>query len=219
MKALQTAIIAMAIIFTSSCSKERLEGNGNIITEVRNLSNFSGIINSGSKNINVAYGAEYKVELRGSSNLIPAYRTEILNGNLNPNYDNKANVRDDDIEVYVTMPAIRSAKLTGSGDILIKGSFPARDYFEAIISGSGDIHFNGGFNVDELKVTNSGSGMVELLNVKSNRAEVFISASGNAKVNVTDQLKVRITGSGSTYYIGNPTIESDISGSGKVVKH
>jgi hypothetical protein len=219
MKALQTAIIAMAIILTSSCTKERLEGNGNIVTEVRNLSNFSGIINSGSRNINVAYGPEYKVELRGSSNLVQAYRTEILNGNLNPHYDNKANMRDDDIEVYVSMPAIRSAKLTGSGNILINGSFPARDYFEAIISGSGGIQSNGGFNVDVLNVTNSGSGMVELLNVKSNRAEVFLSASGNAKVNATDHLKVKITGSGSTYYLGNPTIESEISGSGKVLKY
>ncbi|HEY0056214.1 MAG TPA: head GIN domain-containing protein [Pedobacter sp.] len=218
MKTLQAVLIVITIVMFSSCSKERLEGNGQIVTEVRTLKNFSGVINSGSKHIHVKHGSGFKVELRGSSNLIPAYHTEIINGNLNLKYEN-VNVRNDDLEVYVTMPAIRRADLTGSGKISINGSFPAQDYCEATVSGSGDIQVDGAFDVDELDVTISGSGRADLLSIKSQRTEVLISGSGEAKVNAIDHLKVKISGSGTTYYTGNPTIESEISGSGRVVRY
>ncbi len=217
MKTLLASLLSVSILF-SSCLKEQLEGNGNIITEVRTLSNFSGVVNSGSKRLHVSYGPEYKVELRGSSNLIPAYRSRITNGDLSLYYD-RVNVRHDDIEVYVTMPEIRRANLSGSGKILINGNFPSQNYFESRISGSGDIQVNSDFDVDELDVTISGSGRADLLNIKSRRAEVHISGSGDAKVHATDHLKAKISGSGRTYYTGNPTIETDISGSGKVVRY
>lgn len=217
MKTLVVSLFAISILF-SSCLKERLEGNGNVVTEVRSLSNFSGVVNSGSKRIHVSYGPEYKVELRGSSNLIPAYRSRITNGDLSLYYD-QVNVRYDDIEVYVTMPAIRRANLSGSGKISINGNFPSQDFFESRISGSGDIQVNGGFDVNDLDVTVSGSGRADLLNIESRRAEVFISGSGDVKVNVRDHLKAKISGSGRAYYTGNPTIETDISGSGKVVRY
>jgi hypothetical protein len=218
MKTPHVLLFAITIFLLSSCTKERLEGNGNVITELRTLSNFSGVVNSGSKHIHITYGPDYRVELRGSSNLLPAYKTEIINGDLNMYYD-RVNVRHDDIEVYVTMPLIRKANLSGSGKISIQGNFPAQNYFEARISGSGDIQMFGGLDVDELDVNISGSGRADLLNIHSRRAEVFISGSGDAKVHATDHLKVRISGSGRTYYMGNPSIESDISGSGKVVRH
>jgi hypothetical protein len=217
MKTLVASLLSISILF-SSCLKERLEGNGNIVTETRSLSNFSGVVNSGSKRIHVNYGPEYKVELRGSSNLLPAYRTRITNGDLSLYYD-RVNVRYDDIEVYITMPEIRRANLSGSGKISVNGNFPSQNYFETRISGSGDIQVNSIFDVDELDVTISGSGRADLLNIKSRRADVHISGSGDAKVHATDHLKANISGSGRTYYTGNPTIETDISGSGKVVRY
>ncbi len=217
MKTLVVTLISISVLF-SSCLKERLEGNGNIVTEVRSLSNFSGVVNSGSKHIHVNYGSEYKVELRGSSNLIPAYRTRITNGDLSFYYD-EVNVRYDDLEVYVTMPAIQRANLSGSGKISINGNFPSQNNFESSVSGSGDIQVFGGMEVDELDVSISGSGTTNFLTMICRRAEVFISGSGNAKVNVREHLKVKISGSGKTYYSGNPTIETDISGSGKVVRY
>src|SRR6476469_497303 len=126
-------VLVLAVIFLSSCLKERIEGNGHIVSEVRSLSNFTGVENHGSKHIHIAYGADYKVELRGSSNLISIYETEIMNGTLYPHFRN-VNVRHDDIEVYITMPAIKRVRLSGSGNISIHGNFPAQDYFEGRIS-------------------------------------------------------------------------------------
>jgi hypothetical protein len=117
------------------------------------------------------------------------------------------------------MPAIRRANLSGSGKISINGNFPSQDFFESRISGSGAVQVNGGFDVNDLDVTVSGSGRADLLNIESRRAEVFISGSGDVKVNVRDHLKAKISGSGRAYYTGNPTIETDISGSGKVVRY
>jgi len=38
-------------------------------------------------------------------------------------------------------------------------------------------------------------------------------------VNVSDILNAKISGSGSVYYIGNPLLDVNITGSGSVIKH
>lgn len=216
MKSLFITLLSASLLF-ASCSKEQLEGNGHIVTEVRTLSSFSGVQNSGSKHIHVAYGPEYKVELRGSSNLIPAYETTIRNGTLHLSYE-RVNVRRDDLEVYVTTPEIRRAFLSGSGKILISGDFPAQDYFETRISGSGDVKVYDDFEAANVDVSVSGSGEADLQRIESPQAEVNISGSGDVKVNATDRLKLKISGSGKVFYLGSPVIDSSISGSGKVIK-
>jgi hypothetical protein len=218
MKSTPILILLSACIFLSSCLKERLEGNGHIVSEVRTLKGFTGVENSGSKRVHVSYGPEFKVELRGSSNLIPAYRTRVINGNLELGYE-RVNVRYDDLEVHVTMPEIRRANLSGSGKILISGDFPAQDYFESRISGSGEIRVYDAFDVTDLDLAISGSGKADLLPIQSERADAHISGSGEAKIHVNDHLKASISGSGKVYYAGSPTVEMNVSGSGKVVKY
>ena len=64
-----------------------------------------------------------------------------------------------------------------------------------------------------------GSGNVKSFGFIVQKAEDDIKGSGDASVNVTQDLKVRINGSGSVYYQGNPpVVNSQISGSGKLIK-
>ena len=48
------------------------------------------------------------------------------------------------------------------------------------------------------------------------RAKVTVNGSGDATVNVSEELDVRISGSGDVSYIGSPKIKSQVSGSGSV---
>uniref|UniRef100_UPI00260E07C1 GIN domain-containing protein n=1 Tax=Chitinophaga sp. TaxID=1869181 RepID=UPI00260E07C1 len=85
--------------------------------------------------------------------------------------------------------------LSGSGNIRAEGK--SRDY-HASIEGSGNIH------ADAVKTVN---------------ANVKITGSGNQSISVSDRLDARITGSGNIRYSGNPpTVNVNISGSGKVIK-
>lgn len=204
-------------IFLMSCTKEKLTASGDKITETRTPGNFNGVNINGSRTIYVNYGTEYKVEIKGSKNLIPFFKTSIINDVLYLSYE-KVNVFHDDLEIMVTLPEIKNAALSGNGKILISGDFPLVDKLKASASGSGEIRADSPFEVNDLLINISGSGKINLEKIVAKDADVDISGSGDARINITEELKARISGSGKLYYSGNPEIDSSISGSGKLIK-
>ena len=97
------AIISFLSLFCLACEKERLTADGNIITELRTPEAFTGVHSNGSNPVHITYGTEYKVEVRGSANLIHSYKTKTYNGMLQLGHE-RVNVRHDDVDVFITMP-------------------------------------------------------------------------------------------------------------------
>lgn len=209
--------IAIISLLSISCTKDRLTADGNKITEVRQPGNFTGVHSSGANPITITYGAETKIELKGSANLIPRYKTEIRNGVVNLEYEH-VNVQNDDIEVFVTLPALKKVSMSGSGKVSISGAFPNTDIFRLSISGSSKTTVNDTFSADEVNVDVSGSGNADLEKITAKKGDVTISGSGDVRTTVENSLKARISGSGKIYYTGNAQVDSQISGSGKVIK-
>lgn len=205
------------IINLSACKKDRLTANGNIISETRSLGQFTGVSSSGATPVEIKYGTEYSIVIKGSSNIVPHYITRVVNNILYIGFEN-ANVRRDDIEVVLTMPTIRKIELSGSTKAAIKDTFPNVANFEVSISGSGNVKLENPMQAENVDVEISGSGEVDFEKMNTKKAEVDISGSGNVKIQVEDRLKAKISGSGKVYYRGNPVIQQDISGSGKVIK-
>src|SRR5690606_36326166 len=132
-------------------------------------------------------------------------------------YD-QVQVRHVDIEVFITLPSIESATMSGSGSLEINGSFPDQDRFRLTVSGSSKTIVEGMFQADEVNVDISGSGDANLERIQCNKGDVKISGSGEVRMNVEETLKVRISGSGKVYYTGNAVVDSKVSGSGEVIK-
>jgi hypothetical protein len=125
--------------------------------------------------------------------------------------------------------------IDGSGDILMNELSAQRIFFE--INGSGDITTSNidcelaDFEIDGSGNINSrgyavkqvidinGSGDVKTSSLETEECFIDINGSGNSRVLVFDYLKVRINGSGSVYYTGNPDTEISRNGSGKVYKY
>lgn len=210
-------IVALISIISFSCTKDRLSADGNIMTEIRNPGTFTGVYSSGANPITITYGTEYKVEIKGSGNLIPRYKTQIFNGTLNLGYE-FVRIGKDDIEVFVTMPVVNHASMSGSGKLNINGIFPVQNQFRLTISGSSDTKVNGVMLADDVNVNISGSGDADLQNIQAKTGDVRISGSGDARLSVQNMLKARISGSGKVFYTGNATVDSEVSGSGTVVK-
>lgn len=215
MKAL--ILFALSSLLLISCSKDRLTASGDKTTETRSVRDFTGVKSSGANDVHITYGTEFKVTLKGSDNLIPYFKTEIIGNTLHLGYE-RVNVRRDDIEVFVTLPEIQYVSLSGSGSVDIYGTFPTVDFFDLSISGSGEVEVEDAFNADETVVKISGSGEADLEKLSTRHADINISGSGDAKLKVQESLKARISGSGKIYYKGNPQVDSQISGSGKVIK-
>lgn len=101
---------------------------------------------------------------------------------------------------------------TGSGEI--KANFDA-ERLDVLISGSADVILTGTTNSQA--VTLSGSGSYLAFDLTSRICTMDNSGSGNAEVFVEDELQVKISASGNVSYKGSPTINSMITGSGKLI--
>jgi hypothetical protein len=213
----QLIIIATLFCLFTSCKKDRLTANGEQTTATRELNSFAAIRSSGAHPIKIKYGNEFKVVLKGSTNLLPYFKTEVSNNKLVLGYEN-ANVNHDDLQVEVTLPVLKSISLNGSSRVDVSGEFPLVNLFNVEVSGSANVMVTNNLNADNLDITISGSGDMDLEKLTAKQATIGISGSGNARVKVRDEIKATISGSGRVYYLGNPTIDSRISGSGSVIK-
>jgi hypothetical protein len=208
----------MIVFLASACNKDVLRGSGDIVAAERNTGNFSGLNTSGSAKIYINYAPEISVKVKGYSNLVSEYTTEVKNNTLYLHYRNNLNVKNDNIEVYITMPGFNALSMSGSSSIIATGNFEDTDNLSISTSGNAGISIDK-MNTNSYTVQSSGNSNIATLGVKAKTAKVEISGNGEASLSVTDKLEVHISGNGKVFYKGDPTeIVTDINGNGKVVK-
>ena len=210
-------LLAVILVAFSSCTRDRVTGNGSITTQDRPVSNFTKITAKGSTDAFIVKGNTFKVQVKGSDNLVPYFETRVVNGTLNLGFENDVNVRHDDIQVFVTMPVLTGLKTQGSGNISASGNFTDNADFETVIAGSGNITIEQG-SARNFSTDISGSGDVHAFGFNAENANIKVSGSGNSRITASNQLDVRIAGSGNVYYKGSPQVSVKISGSGSVIK-
>ena len=209
-------------------------GNGNIISETRQVGKFEGIRSSGSIDIEVKNGSNYIVEIEGDDNILPYVITEVKNDMVNVHFKSGTSYRNVHVKAYITSPVINKITVSGSGDVISKNTLKDDDQIELNISGSGDIVVP--VDAPEVEATISGSGQINLKgrtrNFEGNisgsgdlkcrellaeNANVKINGSGTAHVFSSLRLKASTNGSGNIYYSGNPqSQEIKKNGSGSI---
>ncbi|HVF96030.1 MAG TPA: head GIN domain-containing protein [Flavisolibacter sp.] len=207
---------AAGLLLLASCSKDRISGSGSVATQDRNLSSFTRVNTSGGTNVCIVQGPNFNVQVKGYENLLAYMETKVSNNTLEIGYKNNISVKNDNVEVFVTMPLLESLSSSGSANMVTKGPFTGAD-LSASLSGSGNITIEQG-DVPFLKTSIAGSGNINAFGVTTQRADVSISGSGSTEVKAIMNLKVNISGSGTVYYKGQPVVETQISGSGKVIQ-
>lgn len=223
-----------ALFTTSSCKK--VVGEGQVQTETRHISDFSGVSASIGGTINYNIAPEYKVEITAQPNILDVIETSEINGHLSIKVRNGVRIKEnEEITVNISAPTADWLHLSGSGDLTVTGhinganldmaisgtgnitvpTVTITDKIDAVISGSGNINVQAGTaRNEELRI--SGSGKLFLVGVAAEKARTNISGSGDMQVNLSQTLDATISGSGSVYYRGHPLISTTISGSGKV---
>jgi hypothetical protein len=186
-------------------------------------------------------GAEQKVELEGSKEILSKIETEVSGGRLsvgreNDNWKLWDWDNDEKIVVYITVKDLEGLSVSGSGDLIGEGKFKtnnldlnvsgsgslmleadANGALGADVSGSGQIEFKGSCKDLESKV--SGSGKVSLSLASAEKMEVGVSGSGKVIANGTaKEIRTNISGSGEILAadLQVDVCEVRISGSGDV---
>jgi hypothetical protein len=141
---------------------------------------------------------------------------------------------DDDgsATIRVSMPALRSVALHGSGDIradriagdsvdvslagsgdILIGDIEAREA-RLDLAGSGTLRAHGA--VDESRLSIAGSGDIHAGEVAALRARVSIAGSGDAHVRASESAKISLVGSGDVTLHGTADYQLNRLGSGDV---
>lgn len=239
----KAALLGVCLLLAASVTAQwgkRVKGNGNVITEERNVGQYDGVSLAGWFDVELVSGKEGGLTLRGEENLLEHIETEVKNGKLTIKTESGYNLQPSSWKsnaVIITVPVeqISSVVLSGSGDIVGKTRM-ASDTFEVVmsgsgdialeidsdavdtvLSGSGDIRLSGSAGTFQVKV--SGSGNVHAYELEARDVDALVSGSANIEITVTEAIRARVSGSGDINYRGNPQkIDTKTSGSGDVTK-
>ena len=204
------------------CSCESITGSGNIVSESRNLKEFTGIKNSGSIDVKVIHEERQMVKVEADDNILEYVTTKVEKGILNIYLKNNLSFRNINVTVYVGSPSIHQLLVSGSGTITSKNVLKYDDKIELKVSGSGDIDANldapsivanvsGSGKIllrgrtKDFSSTVSGSGDMDGEKLLAENTAVKVSGSGNANVFASVNLDAKVSGSGNIFYSGNPT--------------
>ena len=205
-------IIIIIFIIKHNLTKNNIQGSGNIISESRELNNFTSIILLGSIDVNIKTSESNNCVVVADDNLIPYIKTEVVNNKLNISL-NESYSSEGKLVVNINTPNYDEVSLSGSGNINILDF--KNNNLSLNISGSGNITGNG--EVETLVVKINGSGNLMSKEIKSKFATITINGSGDAEVFASDSISAKINGSGNIEYFGNPeNVDSIINGSGDI---
>ena len=207
------ALLTVALLL-AACSVTR--GSGQLASESRPVTGFTKVELSGTGELTIEKTGTESLAISAEDNLLPLLTSEVSGDTLVLGTKrNTEIVTTKPINYALTVKDLTGLTLSGSGNIRVSNlSTPE---LTTKISGSGTITPSGTADDQDLDI--SGSGRYQADQLASKTVNAGISGSGTASVLVSDALDVRISGSGTLTYTGDPTrVTQDVSGSGKLIK-
>lgn len=209
-----------------------IRGNGQKITEAREVPSFERVSMRGAIDAVVKVGPAQSVSITIDSNLITHVRTRVEGDRLV--IDTDENLSWDGIaRAEITVPRLRAFGVSGSSDATIEGG--KGEDLQLSTSGSGDIRWRGvatalevatsgsgdvtlAGEADALEASTSGSGDVRGQDFTVRDADIRTSGSGDVTIRLSGgTLRAKTSGSGDVTWSGEGTVaEARTSGSGEV---
>lgn len=199
---------------TWTSGRDCIKGSGKLVTEIRDVGEFTKIESRGSADIIVTVGKDQQVSLTFDDNLINLIKTDVHGKTLTVSSEGSFSCRRS-CKVEITVPNLEQVSVAGSGDVEIFNL--SGEYFEYKVSGSGDMRAEG--RVDQIDIGVRGSGDIDTRELTAREATVKLSGSGDVKVYASESFYGRVSGSGDVDIYGNPEhISRHVSGSGDIRK-
>jgi hypothetical protein len=121
-------------VFLNGCACEN--GNGNIVSRERPVSDFFGVILDGVGDINIYYAENCRVEVTTDSNIQGIIKTQVNGNNLHIENTTRA-FYPTKLTIDVYMPELRNINLKGAGNIDAQNC--EAENVVVVLSGIGDI--------------------------------------------------------------------------------
>ncbi len=235
LKMLKIMLISLTPMLMLSCNKQSLfsyiKGSGIIVTEERDLDNYSSIDLRMAGNVKVSADNRFKLMVSADDNIIREINTSTSNGTLI--ISGNKNFRNATIDIHISLPSAEKISVNSSGNIMLDDFFPGKEMHfriggsgtitakvdsekvQSTIAGSGSLDLSG--KAYQHKIEISGSGTINSYELNTSVSHVNVKGSGNSFISVEERLEVKNNGSGNVYYRGKPRIDSVMMGSGKII--
>ncbi len=179
--------------FTRTFGGSGVKGSDDMVTEGRDVREFSWIETLGAFDVFIKVGEKQSVQITFDDNLIDLIETKVKGKTLRIFSDESYRSRRT-CKIEITVPKLEGVTTRGSGDITV--SNVNSDRFECHVKGSGDIAVKS-VNSDVFECDINGSGDVTVEGLHGDFLECRISGSGDfCAGGEVEELEVRVYGSG-----------------------
>jgi hypothetical protein len=210
-------------------------GSGHIVTESREVHDFSTIDVSYPVQITIQQGEVESLKIEAEDNVLPGLKTQVVQGDLEIFYksENGKHINPTHpVKITIVVKDLTAVDFSSAGELNIVGlktqdldldlSGAGNLKLENVsiqnlvvgLSGAGSLTASG--TADNLELNISGVGSHHGAELNSKSAQVDISGLGSATVWVDDELTASISGAGSVNYYGSPSVSKNVSGLGSV---
>jgi Putative auto-transporter adhesin, head GIN domain len=238
---MRRALPLIAFTLLAACSaangREGERDDGPKSTRNFNVSDFEGVVLAASDDVRITEGPAFAVSATASDKVLDRLELIVKDGVLSIGRKPRGGgwlgwSKDRGAVVSVTMPVLRSAAITGSGDMTVAATAPDRfsgsisgsgeltiaavraENTELSIAGSGDLTASGTAKRVDLSI--AGSGDINAAGLKAETVDASIAGSGDIRANATGAAEASIVGSGDIEISGTKNCKVSKLGSGEV---
>jgi len=210
MNRITIAFLAVLVLAAAGCN-HGIVGNGHIVTDTRPVGDFSEIEANGGFQIDWRAGSP-SLSINTDENLLSHITTEISDHRLRLHSHGNIWSRHG-IHVAVSSPTRSGARLTGAARLV--ASQLSGNSFAVESTGAAKVTLDGA--VDDLITDMTGASKLDADSLRTKTASISSTGASKADVNVSESLRVSITGAGKVTYSGNPPkVEKHVSGAGTI---
>ncbi len=215
MKHLKSSLLVITVLLFSLGAIAQVTGNGNMVRQDRQVSDFTGINVSSGIDVFITQGSAPALQIEADQNLQDLIISEVNGGILKIYVKPKTRImKSNGMDAYVTVTELKSVNVSGGGDVQSESLIETPE-ISFNISGGGDLEFNLASNRTNCDI--SGGGDAELKG-KVGDLEVKISGGGDLELDAeVSNLSVNISGGGDADIMAGPKtgdVKIGISGGG-----
>lgn len=215
---------------------EPLRGSGNVITEIRPVSDINAVRLDNQGDLSIHLGETESLVVEAEENLMPYIQTDVRNGKLRIYNQGRRWFRNrEPIRYTLTVRSLESIEVGSTGSVdapdiiaddfhlsvsstgnIMMGALEA-GHVDIRVSSTGDVMLRR-LETASLDVSISSTGHVSIRDGRANYQEIRISSTGNyeAMDMDSDVADIRLSSTGSAFITVNDYMEANLSSTGSV---
>lgn len=208
------ALLLSLVVFAAGCHHGRfaeLAGSGKRELQKRSVAPFTSISTEGAFTIEITCQKDQSLEVEGDDNVLEFVTTEV-SGNILRLRNTKSYSTIEPVKFKIAVPNLEGISVNGAGRIDIKGM--NNDKFEIDANGAPSITVAGTTKV--IDVGANGAGKIDTSKLHASRGVVEANGAIRVDLDITDQLDATVNGPSTVTYKGDPVVNKNIRGPGKI---